>query len=85
MCFLKAWPYLFLACFLKAWPYLFLGDSQAKQRRWLEKWTPFYPGGAAAAVMFEVTPRRIEIVDVAGGIVGDPQTWAPPSVDIKPQ
>ena len=62
-----------------------VADSEAKQKRWLEKWTPFYPGGAAAAVVFEVTARRIEIVDVACGIVGDAQTWAPPSVDIKPQ
>jgi Uncharacterized stress protein (general stress protein 26) len=60
-------------------------DGEAKQKRWLEKWTPFYPGGAANAVVFEVTPRRIEIVDVAGGIVGDPKTWAPPSVDIEHQ
>lgn len=60
-----------------------VADSEAKQKRWLEKWAPFYPGGAAAAVVFEVTPRRIEIVDLARGIVGDTQTWAPPSVDIK--
>ena len=62
-----------------------VADSEAKQKRWLEKWTPFYSGGAAAAVVFEVTPRRIEIVDVARGIVGNTQTWAPPSIDIKPQ
>ncbi|MEA2237860.1 MAG: hypothetical protein QOC81_2584 [Thermoanaerobaculia bacterium] len=61
-----------------------VADSEAKQKSWLEKWAPFYPGGAASAVVFEVTPQRIEIVDVAGGIVGDPQTWAPPSVDMKP-
>ena len=61
-----------------------IDDPGTKQQRWLQKWTPFYPGGAAAAVLFEVTPRRIEVVDVKRGIVGDPQTWAPPSVDIKP-
>lgn len=61
-----------------------VAGSEAKQR-WLEKWTPFYPGGAAAAVLFEVTPRRIEIVDVARGILGDLQTWVPPSVDINPR
>ncbi len=60
-----------------------IGDPTMKQQRWLEKWTPFYPGGANAAVLFEVTPRRIEVVDVKRGVVGDPQTWAPPSVDIK--
>ena len=61
-----------------------VADSEAKQKRWLEKWTPFYRGAAfSSAVVYEVIPRRIEIVDVAGGIVGDSQTWLPPSVDIK--
>ena len=61
-----------------------LTDTESKQKPWLAKWAPFYPGGAATAVVFEVTPRRIEIVDVAAGIVGDTRTWAPPSVDMKP-
>ena len=60
-----------------------IDDPSAKQQRWLQKWTPFYPGGANGAALFEVTPRRIEVVDVKRGVVGDPQTWAPPSVDIK--
>jgi hypothetical protein len=51
--------------------------------QWLEKWSPFYPGGAATAVVFEVTPRRIEVVDVAAGITGDTRNWAPPSVEMK--
>lgn len=60
-----------------------VADPDAKQKLWLQKWTPFYPGGAGSAVVYEVTPRRIEIVDVARRIVGDAQTWTPPSVDIK--
>jgi general stress protein 26 len=60
-----------------------IDDPSAKQQRWLEKWTPFYPTGANGAVLYEVTPRTIEVVDVKRGVVGDPQTWAPPSVDIK--
>ncbi len=56
-----------------------------KQKRWLQKWTPFYRGGTATAVVYEVTPQRIEIVDVARGIVGDAHTWVPPSIQIKPQ
>lgn len=51
-----------------------IDDPGTKQERWLQKWTPFYPGGAGAAVLFEVIPR---------GIVGDPQTWASPSADIS--
>ena len=62
-----------------------VADRKEKQRRWLEKWTPFYPGGAETSVLYEVIPVRIEVVDVARGIVGDPQTWLPPSVSITPQ
>jgi general stress protein 26 len=60
-----------------------VADSE-KEKRWLEKWTPFYPGGAGAAVVYDVTPLRIEIVDVAARIMGDAQTWLPPSVEIEP-
>ena len=55
----------------------------AMQKHWLEKWTPFYPGGADGALVYEVTPIRIEIVDVARGIMGDTETWKPPSVEMK--
>jgi general stress protein 26 len=60
-----------------------IDDPETKQRQWLQKWTPFYPGGGAAAVLYEVTPQRIEVVDVKRGIVGDPQTWSVPYVDMK--
>jgi len=55
----------------------------SKEKRWLEKWTPFYPGGADGALVYEVTPLRIEIVDVARGIMGDSQTWTPPAIEMK--
>jgi general stress protein 26 len=58
-------------------------DPGEKQKRWLEKWTPFYPGGPTATAMFEVTPLRIEVVDVGRGVVGDAKTWAPPFVDMR--
>jgi len=58
-------------------------DPAARQKRWVKKWTPFYPGGAAGAILIEVTPRRIEVIDVARGIAGDPKSWLPPSVDFK--
>jgi general stress protein 26 len=55
----------------------------ATQKRWLEKWTPFYPGGAGGALVYEVTPVRIEVVDVARGIMGDATTWKPPSIEMN--
>lgn len=29
-------------------------DPETKQQRWLQKWTPFYPGGAGSAVLFSL-------------------------------
>ena len=55
----------------------------ADEKRWLDKWTPFYPGGASGALVYEVTPQRIEVVDVDDGIMGDPQTWRPPVIEIR--
>jgi general stress protein 26 len=54
-----------------------------KQQRWIEKWTPIYPGGRSSATVFEVTPVRIEVVDIVHGVVGDSQTWMPPSVTMR--
>ena len=62
-----------------------VSDVKEKQRRWLEKWTPFYPGGAEGSILYEVIPVRIEVVDVARGVVGDPETWLPPSISFAPQ
>lgn len=60
-----------------------IGDVEEKQRRWLEKWTPHYPGGASSAAMYEVIPERIEVVSIAHGIVGDEMHWTPPAVDLQ--
>lgn len=56
---------------------------EEKQRRWMQKWTPFYPGGADGATLFEVTAHRIEIVDIASGVISTQQSWEPPSIEMK--
>lgn len=58
-------------------------DPAEKQRRWLEKWTPHYPGGASSAAMYEVIPERIELVSIAHGIVGNDIHWTPPAIDLE--
>ena len=60
-----------------------IGTAKRVENVWLEKWTPFYPGGATGAVVYEVTPVRLEVVDSSRGVVGDSKTWTPPSVDFK--
>lgn len=56
---------------------------EQRQRSWVEKWTPFYPGGAASAALYEVTPLRIEVVDSKHGVSGDQQTWRPPVIEMQ--
>jgi general stress protein 26 len=58
-------------------------ETDDARQRWLEKWTPFYPSGADSALVYEVLPGRIEIVEVARGIVGDESTWLPPALELR--
>jgi general stress protein 26 len=60
-----------------------IGTARRVEQRWLPKWTPFYPGGAASAVVFEVKPVRIEVVDSSRGVTGDKQTWLPPAIEFR--
>jgi general stress protein 26 len=55
-------------------------EGARKAALWFEGWTPFYPGRERAAAMYEVTPRRLEVVSEADGVVGDSLTWAVPVV-----
>lgn len=53
--------------------------TAAKERHWQKRWDPFYRS-RADALLIEVVPERLEIVDIARGIEGDPATWQPPAV-----
>ena len=58
-------------------------DAAEKVRRWKEEWTPFYPGGATgpAVTLIRLAPIRLELVSVSRGLVGDPTTWRPLTID----
>ena len=62
-----------------------IDDRAEKEKRWLDKWTPHYPGGFASAAMYEVVPSRIEVVSIAHSIVGDDATWTPPVIELGRQ
>jgi general stress protein 26 len=60
-------------------------DPQEKAKRWKSTWEGLYPNRDDAYLLIEVTPERLEVLDPQHGIVGDPETWAPPSVQFDVQ
>ena len=57
-----------------------VNDRGEKTKRWKDDWKVFYPDRDKSYLLIEVTPERLEVVNVSKGILGDPKTWQPPSV-----
>lgn len=57
-----------------------INDPKEKAKRWKDEWKAFYPDRQKSYLLIVVTPTRLELMNVSKGIVGDPQTWRPPSV-----
>jgi general stress protein 26 len=55
-------------------------DPAEKAKHWKEEWKDFYPNRARDYLLIVVTPEKLELLNVSKGILGDPQTWQPPSV-----
>jgi general stress protein 26 len=55
-------------------------DAARKSSLWYAGWTPFYPQRERGAALYEVVPRRLEVVSEADSVVGDPVTWEVPMV-----
>jgi len=60
-----------------------ISDVAEKQRHWKVDWTQIYKNGARGndVVLIRVTPSRLEIVSESRGMVGDPKTWLPLSIE----
>ena len=58
-------------------------DKAEKARYWNPAWNEFYPDRDTSVVLIEVTPERLEVVDIKRGINGDKLTWRAPSVRIR--
>ena len=60
-----------------------VSDVAEKQAHWKSDWTSIYPAGPRGtdSVLIKVSPIRLEIVSESRGMVGDPKTWLPLSVD----
>ena len=57
-----------------------VNDPKEKAKRWKDEWKDFYPDRVRDYLLILVTPEKLELVNIKKGIVGDPQTWKPPSV-----
>lgn len=60
-----------------------VNDPKEKAKHWKDEWKDFYPDRAKDYLLIQVTPLNLEIVNVKKGILGDPHTWKPPSVDFQ--
>ena len=61
----------------------FIDDAGEKARHWKSEWAEFYKGGSSDVgyVLIRVRPVRLEIVSPGRGIMNDPATWRPVTVD----
>jgi general stress protein 26 len=60
-----------------------VNDPKEKAKRWKDEWKNFYPDRAKDYLLIAVTPEKLEVVSVKKGIVGNPRTWKPPTVDFR--
>lgn len=60
-----------------------INDSKSKSKWWRDEWAAFYHDRKKDYLLISVTPLRLEVVNVTKGIVGNPQTWKPPSVRFR--
>jgi general stress protein 26 len=58
-----------------------VNDASEKARRFKDDWKTFYPDRDKDYLLIEVRPVTLEVVNVKKGIIGDPKTWRPPTVN----
>ena len=60
-----------------------VNDEKEIAPRWKEGWEEFYPDREDNYLLIEVTPKRLEIISLKHGIIGDSETWTPPSIEFN--
>jgi len=58
-------------------------DPAEKAKHWKSEWAPFYKNEHRGAdfALLAVFPRRLEVVSQGHGLINDPATWRPVSVE----
>jgi general stress protein 26 len=59
-------------------------DSAEKARHWKEDWATFYKDGPRddGYLLIRVRPSRLEVLSPRHGVVNDPKTWRPATVEM---
>lgn len=62
-----------------------VADPEVKALHWKDDWGPFYKDKSRGAdfALFKFVPKRLEVVSQAHGLVNDPKTWRPVSVEFS--
>jgi len=60
-----------------------VAEVAEKLRHWKVDWSQIYKNGARGndVVLIKVTPSRLEVVSESRGMIGDPKTWLPLSIE----
>jgi general stress protein 26 len=58
-----------------------VNDANEKARHFKDDWKAYYPDRDKDYLLIEVRPVTLEVVNTTKGIVGDPKTWRPPTVN----
>ncbi len=56
-------------------------EPAAREKWWKPQWGQFYRDKDRDFLPIKVTPTKIEVVNYALGVAGDPQTWTPPTIE----
>ena len=56
-------------------------DPMEKASRWKDEWQAFYADRETQYLLIRVIPKRMEVINYARAIGGDPETWEPLSVE----
>lgn len=64
-----------------------VAEPDVKALHWKDEWAPFYKDKFRGAdfALLKFVPRRLEIVSQAHGLVNDPKTWRPVTVELPAQ
>ena len=58
-----------------------IDDPEEKIKRWNENWETFYPEREKDYILIKVTPKKLDLLSMQHGIMGDEKTWRVPSIE----
>ncbi len=58
-----------------------IDDPKEKEKWWKQEWESHFSGKEENYILISVTPESMEVMDYTRGIIGDPDTWKPSTVE----